>query len=60
MGHSAKYGVYSVFCCNKPPITHFDLVQVSSSEPFLVVLISPFHHIVVRRIDFYSVLNALF
>lgn len=28
MGHSAKYGIYSIFCCNKPSIAHFELVQV--------------------------------
>eukprot|EP00112_Aurelia_sp_Birch-Aquarium-sp1_P023357 Seg693.2 transcript_id=Seg693.2/GoldUCD/mRNA.D3Y31 product="hypothetical protein" protein_id=Seg693.2/GoldUCD/D3Y31 len=27
MGHSAKYGLYSVFCCNTPSIAHFELVQ---------------------------------
>ena len=29
MGHSAKYGTYSIFCCNAGRIIHIDLVQVS-------------------------------
>ena len=28
MGHSAKYGAYTVFCCNISKIIHFALVQV--------------------------------
>ena len=28
MGHSAKYGAYTMLCLNPPKITHFDLVQV--------------------------------
>ena len=28
MGHSAKYGAYTVFCCTVPFIIHFALVQV--------------------------------
>jgi len=28
MGHCAKYGTYSMFCCNAPMIMHFLLVQV--------------------------------
>lgn len=29
MGHSAKYGAYTMFCCTMPSIVHFELVQVS-------------------------------
>ena len=29
MGHSAKYGAYTVFCCNNSKIIDFALVQVS-------------------------------
>ncbi len=29
MGHSAKYGVYSMFNCNLMKILHFELVQVN-------------------------------
>lgn len=28
MGHSAKYGVYSMFCCDLQKIVHFELLQV--------------------------------
>jgi len=28
MGHSAKYGAYTMFCCTLPMIIHFALVQV--------------------------------
>lgn len=28
MGHSAKYGAYSLFCNTKPSVIHFELVQV--------------------------------
>ena len=28
MGHSAKYGVYSMFCCDLQKIIHFELLQV--------------------------------
>ena len=29
MGHSTKYGVYSMFNCNLMTILHFELVQVN-------------------------------
>lgn len=29
MGHSAKYGVYTMFCCTIIKIVHFELLQVS-------------------------------
>ena len=29
MGHSAKYGVYTMFCCTIMKIVHFELLQVS-------------------------------
>lgn len=29
MGHSAKFGAYTIFCCTVPMIIHFSLVQVS-------------------------------
>ena len=28
MGHCAKFGAYTVFCCTLPLIIHFSLVQV--------------------------------
>lgn len=28
MGHSAKYCSYTIFCCTKPSLVHFNLVQV--------------------------------
>ena len=30
MGHSAKYGAYTIFCCTLPMILHFTLVQVKN------------------------------
>ena len=27
-GHSAKYGAYTVICCNLSKIVHFSLIQV--------------------------------
>ncbi|KAK3747395.1 hypothetical protein QZH41_012090, partial [Actinostola sp. cb2023] len=32
MGHCAKYGTYTMFCCSKPQIIHFELVQVRKCE----------------------------
>lgn len=29
MGHSAKFGVYTIFCCTLMKIVHFELLQVS-------------------------------
>ena len=28
MGHSAKFGAYTIFCCTLPLVIHFALVQV--------------------------------
>jgi hypothetical protein len=28
MGHSAKYGVYTIFCCNEPRVVHFQFKYV--------------------------------
>ena len=28
MGHSPKFGAYTIFCCTVPMIIHFSLVQV--------------------------------
>lgn len=30
MGHTAKFGAYTIFCCTIPMILHFNLIQVSS------------------------------
>ena len=35
MGHSAKYGVYTMFCCTIMKIVHFDLLQVSTIYLFI-------------------------
>ena len=32
MGHSAKFGAYTIFCCTVPMIIHFALIQVSQKE----------------------------
>ena len=35
MGHSAKYGAYTVFCCNNSKIIDFALVQVCNRDDSL-------------------------
>ena len=37
MGHSAKYGVYTMFCCTIIKIVHFDLLQVIICEIFYML-----------------------
>ena len=32
VGHSAKFGAYTMFCCTLPMIIHFALIQVYSSN----------------------------
>ena len=32
MGHSAKFGAYTIFCCTVPMIIHFALIQVRQKE----------------------------
>lgn len=32
MGHSAKYGAYSIFCNTHPAVIHFEMVQVSTAD----------------------------
>ena len=32
MGHSAKYGVYTMFCSNTNKCVHFELLQVSATS----------------------------
>ena len=32
MGHCAKYGAYTIFCCTIPMILHFSLIQVRGSR----------------------------
>lgn len=34
MGHSAKYGAYTMFCCTLMKIIHFDILQVRLSMVF--------------------------
>ena len=36
MGHSAKFGAYTIFCCTVPMILHFALNQVRSKINFFV------------------------
>jgi len=46
VGHSAKYGVYSMFCTTIMKIVHFELVQVSEyCELILELLLSVKHSI---------------
>ena len=46
MGHSAKYGVYTMFCTTLMKIVHFELVQVSVH----VVLIAYTHLCLINTI----------
>jgi len=39
MGHSAKYGAYTMFCCSLPMIIHFALVQVMELYCLSLVII---------------------
>ena len=32
MGHSAKFGAYTMFCCTLPMILHFELIQVEYQD----------------------------
>ena len=34
MGHSAKFGAYTIFCCILPMIIHFVLIQVGINSYF--------------------------
>ena len=36
MGHSAKYGVYTMFCNNVSKLVHFELLQVRDEVVALV------------------------
>ena len=40
MGHSAKYGAYTMFCCAIAKIVHFELVQVCYKYSINVILFS--------------------
>ena len=37
MGHCAKYGAYTIFCCTIPMILHFSLIQVRGSTFLLEI-----------------------
>ena len=37
MGHSAKYGVYSMFCNSIGKIVHFEIRQVSNLSPIMQI-----------------------
>lgn len=57
MGHSAKYGTYTMFACDLIKIVHFDLLQVGHLHTikfspkckyhFLTVRVSEFHTIII-------------
>ena len=34
MGHSAKFGAYTIFCCTLPMIIHFALIQAGKRSLF--------------------------
>ena len=36
-GHCAKYGAYSVMCCNNQKLIHFELVQVQCDPSYYFV-----------------------
>ena len=40
MGHSAKFGAYTIFCCTVPMILHFSLVQVSTNHYLVEFLLA--------------------
>ena len=39
MGHSAKFGAYTIFCCTLPMIIHFALIQVGKKSHSLLNII---------------------
>ena len=44
MGHSAKYGAYTIFCCTSQEIIHFDLIQVIDSIDYYAKYTSMKHN----------------
>lgn len=38
MGHSAKFGAYTIFCCTVPMIIHFALIQVRQKKKTFEVM----------------------
>ena len=47
MGHSAKYGTYTIFCCNIPKIIHFRLMQVIIR--LLYIKYTLYHKVVLKK-----------
>ena len=43
MGHSAKFGAYTIFCCTIPMIINFVMVQVGTKVLFELYLVSGFY-----------------
>ena len=39
IGHSAKYGAYTIFCCTIPMILHFSLIEVKGFKVHVI-----YHH----------------
>ena len=67
MGHSAKFGAYTIFCCTVPMIIHFSLVQVSVFPSFnpcivniIIIIITgrDYSSMYIRTITFLSALTA--
>jgi solute carrier family 8 (sodium/calcium exchanger) len=44
MGHSAKYGAYSIFCCTLMKIIHFELLQVIYNKILFIIIILYYHY----------------
>ncbi len=44
VGHSAKYGVYNMFCTTIMKIVHFELVQVSEYRELILKLLLSVKH----------------
>ena len=46
VGHNAKYGAYTMFCCDNAKVVHFELLQVCNSLYIIFIIIyntdSPF------------------
>ena len=44
MGHSAKFGAYTIFCCTVPMIIHFSLVQVRLFLYHVILIVTNYYH----------------
>ena len=56
MGHSAKYGTYTMFSCDLMKIVHFDLLQVGHLRTIKFSLKCKYHFLTVRVSEFHTII----